>query len=108
MLALIHKDLSATPYEPHRWSRQVVKLRIQLEPGSKPLLVVGIYVQPLERIAILAQLNSELTRDMASRKFSAITLAGDFNGTKSSLENLLPAAASFQFRTVAEGTRRSS
>ena len=81
MLALFHKDLSVTPYEPHRWNRQMVKLRIQLEPGSKPLLVVGIYVQPLERIAILAQLNSELTRDMASHKFSAIVLAGDFNGS---------------------------
>ena len=45
---------------------------------------------------------------MASHKFSAIVLAGDFNGSKSSLENLLPAAAAFQFRTIAEGTRISS
>ena len=108
VLALIHKDLAATPYEPHRWSRQIIKLRIQLEPKSKPLLLIGVYIQPLERVAILAQLNSEVTRDLASSKFSTIVIAGDLNSTQHSLNELLPAAAIFQFRTVSEGTRISA
>ena len=95
VLALIHKDLAATPYEPHRWSRQMIKLRIQLEPGSKPLLMIGVYIQPLNRVAILAELNAEVTRDLASTKFSSMVLAGDFNGPHHSLADLLPVAAAF-------------
>ena len=63
----------------------MVKAKIPQQPGDRPLLLIGVYVQPATKQQILRSLELAARRAIESQRFSAVVIAGDLNSTEEEL-----------------------
>ena len=99
------KDIRVSPHLEHTWTPGMVQGKIETEKNTKPIILIGVYIQPATKETCLMQLDQVITAHITDEKHSAIVVAGDMNSSKEELENKLESAKELLIATSVKGTR---